>query len=48
MSERVAAKSATAPRSPLADLDRAIEEATSCLLRLQREKGYWWGELGVE
>jgi len=45
MSKRVAARSATAPRSPLVDLDRAIEKATSHLLRLQHEKGYWWGEL---
>lgn len=45
MSERVVAGSATAPRSSLVDLDRAIKKATSHLLRLQHEKGYWWGEL---
>ncbi len=45
MNERVAARSATAPRSPLANLDRAIEKATSHLLGLRHEKGYWWGKL---
>ena len=44
MSEKTA-RSATALTSPLVDLDHAIEKATSHLLRLQADKGYWWGEL---
>ncbi len=45
MSEKVATRSKLTARLPLADLDRAIEKATSHLLSLQYDKGYWWGEL---